>query len=205
MIEFCPHCCNRARQELVHEQSYIGVGWGVHDGDAEDTEGTYFVYRCTTCSEILVYHQLFELGRTLVYPRIALDESVPESVARIYDEAIRVKYISPNSFAVQIRRALEALCVDRGVQKRSLASNLEELSARGEIPGALAEAGDILRLIGNMGAHASDVDVHPLQAMAIDEFFNAILEYIYVSPARVSKFRELLKGYLSRAGKPEVA
>lgn len=197
MIEFCPHCCNRAKQEKIHEQNYSGIGWGVDDGEADEAEGTYYVYKCTTCDEILVYHQFFDFHLTLLFPDVSLDKSVPASVSKIYDEAIRIKNISPNSFAVQIRRALEALCVDRGVSERSLASSLKNLSERGEIPDVLSEASDILRLIGNLGAHASDVDVHPLQAMAIDDFFKAIVEYIYVSPAKIASFKNLLKNYKS--------
>ncbi|HGF5285416.1 DUF4145 domain-containing protein, partial [Vibrio parahaemolyticus] len=192
MIEFCPHCCNRAKQEKICEQRYESVAWGVHDGEVDDCEGTYHVYKCTTCSEILVYHNLFDFKRTLVYPNIHLDSSVPDSVSKIYDEAVRVKYISPNSFAVQIRRALEALTNDRGVPKGNLASKLKVLSERGEIPGNLAEATDILRLVGNLGAHADKDDVHPLHAMAIDEFFRAIVDYVYVAPARIDRFNELL-------------
>lgn len=195
MINFCPHCCNRAKQEEIHTQPYVGIGWAMDKGDAEETKETYFVYKCTTCNEILVYHQLFDFEWTLLFPDISLDNSVPDDVSNIYNEAIRIKTISPNSFAVQIRRALEAICIDRGVNKNNLAANLKILCERGEIPNALAEAGDILRLIGNLGAHAANTDVHPLQAMAIDDFFKAIVEYIYVSPAKITGFNELLNDY----------
>lgn len=195
MIKFCPHCCNRAKQELIHEQPYLGLSWGVDDGDEGETEEKYYVYKCSTCSEILVYHELFNFGLTLVYPDVKLDESVPERISKIYDEAVRIKRLAPNSFAVQIRRALEAVCLDRGTTKRNLVANLKELNARGEIPAVLSEASDILRLIGNIGAHASDIDVHPMQASAIDDFFIAIVEYVYISPAKIERFKGMLKNY----------
>lgn len=195
MINFCPHCCNRAKQEQIHTQHYQGSAWGVDDGDLSTTDGTYYVYVCTTCREILVYHQLFDFEWDLVYPDITLDRSVPSRIAKIYDEAIKIKHVSPNSFAVQIRRALEALCIDRGVSGSNLASMLKMLNERGEIPATLSEASDILRLIGNLGAHADDVDVHPLQAMAINDFFKAIVEYVYVSPSKIKNFKEMLKNY----------
>lgn len=198
MIQFCPHCCNRAKQEKLNEQIYKSVAWGVDDGEETECEGTYHVYKCTTCGEILVYHHLFDFEPTLVFPDIGLDDSVPESVSVIYNEAVRVKYISPNSFAVQIRRALEALCQDRDAVKGSLAGKLKFLSEKGEIPEKLSEAGDVLRLIGNLGAHADTIDVHPLQAMAIDDFFKAIVDYVYVSPARISRFNEMLRMYKNK-------
>jgi hypothetical protein len=199
MIEFCPHCCNRAKQEKIHEQHHESIAWGVDDGEEAACEGTYHVYKCTTCNEILVYYQLFDFQLSLVYPDISLDNSVPERVAHIYSEAIKVKYISPNSFAVQIRRALEALCLDRDVKNGVLAAKLKILSERGEIPSNLSGATEILRLVGNLGAHADEIDVHPLQAMAIDDFFRAVVDYVYVSPARIERFNQMLQKYKANA------
>lgn len=195
MIEFCPHCCNRAKQEKVHEQHHEGIAWGIDDGEEDRCEGTYHIYKCSTCDEILVYYHLFDFEPSLVYPDTSLDKSVPDRVAHIYAEAVRVKHISPNSFAVQIRRALEALCQDRDVTTGVLANKLKVLNERGEIPNNLSEATDILRLVGNLGAHADEIDVHPLQAMAIDDFFKAIIDYVYVSPARIERFNEMLQKY----------
>ena len=38
----------------------------------------------------------------------------------------------------------------------------------------------------------SDLEVHPLQVLALDDFFRAVVEYIYVSPGKISKFKESL-------------
>jgi len=197
-IGFCPHCCNRAPHTLVHIQQYQSVGWEISDGDEMPYEGTYLVARCETCKEILIYHSIAShdfQSAELLWPDVGLDKTVPKEVSRIYDEAIRIKHIAPNAFAVQIRRALEALCKDRGTEHRTLAEQLDELAGKGEIPKTLSEASDIVRLIGNVGAHASTMEVHPLQAMAIDNFFKAIVEYVYVSPARIREFKERMNQY----------
>jgi hypothetical protein len=94
---------------------------------------------------------------------------------------------------VQIRRALEAICIERGATKGTLVQNIEELANRGEIPKTLAEASDLLRLVGNLGAHAGDRDVHPLQAHSLGRFFRAIIEYLYVSPKKIQEFRASLE------------
>ncbi|MDO9538298.1 MAG: DUF4145 domain-containing protein [Thermoplasmata archaeon] len=168
------------------------------DGDEIPYDGTYFVARCETCKEILIYHSYTEedyRSAELYWPNIGLNKAVPEEVSRIYNEAIRIKQLAPNAFAVQIRRALEAVCKNRGTQKHSLAQQLKELAEKGEIPETLSEASDILRLIGNVGAHASETEVHPLQATAIDQFFKAIVSYVYVSPAMIKEFKENMKKY----------
>lgn len=196
-INFCPHCCNRAPHTLLLTQNYEGVGWmtGV---DEIPYDGTYFLARCETCKEILIYHSYSGedyRAAELHWPDIGLSKSVPEEVSRIYDEAIRIKNLAPNAFAVQLRRALEAVCKDRGTRKHNFAKQLNELAEKGEIPKTLSEASDILRLIGNVGAHASETEVHPLQAIAIDQFFKAIVSYVYISPAMIREFRENMKKY----------
>lgn len=197
-VEFCPHCCNRAPQTLLLEQIYEDIGWSVSDGEEYPYDGTFYVARCETCKAILLYNDIEGGGfkhAELIFPDIRIDKSVPENIAKIYDEAIRIKNVAPNAFAVQIRRGLEAICKDRGTTKRTLAEQIKELGEKGELPQTLSEASDILRLIGNIGAHASDEHVHPLQVMAIDNFFKAIVEFIYISPSKIMAFKQSLKSY----------
>jgi hypothetical protein len=182
----------------VFTQQYESIGWTVSDGDEIPFDASYFIVRCETCKELLIYHSIPSNDfhdAELLWPKVGLDKSVPKEVSHIYEEAIRIKHIAPNAFAVQIRRALEALCKDRGTKHRTLSEQLAELGDKGEIPKTLSEASDIIRLIGNVGAHASSMDVHPLQAGAIDNFFRAIIEYIYVSSARIREFREGMNQY----------
>ena len=115
----------------------------------------------------------------------------------------RIEHIAPNAFAVQIRRALEAICIERGATKGTLVQNIQELANRGDIPKTLAEASDLLRLIGNVGAHAGDRDVHPLQAYSLGRFFRAIIEYLYVSPKTIQEFRASLEESKKEVGEHE--
>ena len=197
-IDFCPHCCNRAPHTLLCSQHYESIGWTTADGDKMPYDAMYFIARCETCKEIIIYHSIEDNdfnSSELIWPSVGLDQTVPKEISHIYEEAVRIKHIAPNAFAVQIRRALEALCKDRKTKNQSLARQLKELSDKGEIPTTLSEASDILRLIGNVGAHASETDVHPLQAMAIDNFFKAIVEYVYVSPTKIKEFKEQMNQY----------
>jgi hypothetical protein len=93
------------------------------------------------------------------------------------------------SLAVLIRRTLEILCNERGVTKGTLAARLKILSDKGELPPILSQTTDLLRLIGNIGAHGSEQSVHPLQVRAIDDFFTAIVEYLYVAPRKIADFQ----------------
>jgi hypothetical protein len=168
----------------------------------EDLPCAYFVVVCETCDELLLYQAFLEVPEDkdfhladLIWPDPGvLHRAVPESVADCYVEAARIKNLAPNAFAVQIRRALEALCDDRSAKKGALQRRLTDLASRGEIPPVLAEMTDVLRLLGNIGAHAAHQSVKPGHVRAIDDFFRAVVEYVYVAPSRLKEFRERLAG-----------
>jgi hypothetical protein len=53
---------------------------------------------------------------------------VPEKIKSLYQRALKAKRIEPNSFAVQIRQALEAVCIDQDEPGRNLNADLLQLS-----------------------------------------------------------------------------
>jgi Domain of unknown function (DUF4145) len=199
-VAFCPHCGNRSPQSLVHSQYGSGVAWHFPEEKEEDIPVGYFVASCETCNQVLLYREVGNildgkdfLHAEFVYPESGeLHNSVPKRIAEIYAEATRIKNLAPNAFAVQIRRALEALCENRGAKKGVLQKQLKELADRGEIPSTLAEATSVLRLLGNVGAHAASESVRPWQVYAMDEFFRAVVEYVYVAPSKLEDFKNSL-------------
>ena len=144
-VAFCPHCGNKATQKLIHSHRCSERVWLMWDELGTDEESqmdaTYFVAICETCQGILLYgafdeypeDESFQLTK-LLWPEFGVShEAIPDKVAAIYDEAARIKNLAPNAFAVQIRRALEAVCEDRGAKKSVLQAMLKELSDRGVI------------------------------------------------------------------------
>jgi len=160
-----------------------------------------FVAVCETCERILLYDDPrrempathFTSGR-LVFPESGeLHRAVPEAIRPVYSEAWRIKKIAPNAFATQIRRALEAVCEDRQTARGSLAVRLKQLAERGELPPNLVEVAGVIRLLGNIGAHAEGQRVHPLHVRALDYFFRAVVEYVYVAPSKLEVFRKTMQ------------
>lgn len=199
-VGFCPHCGSRAPQRLVHTQRYKDVLFNM-DGTIADSDVlcAYFVAVCEGCNQILLYHETDGvLGGPfttldLLYPESGrLDRSVPERIRAIYAEAYRSRYLAPSAFAVQIRRALEAITEERGVTKGSLAQRLSELGSDGSLPPVLADMGDVLRILGNLGAHAGADDVAPGHVGVINEFFKAVVEYLYVAPSNIADIKARL-------------
>ena len=190
-IAFGPHCGNTAPQRIVFTHSYH-TAWYDTRGRNDDYPGPEceaIVCICETCDEMLLYDGIArsEVGEwpLLAYPRNPeLDSSVPEPVRDVYTEAARVKNQAPNAFGVMIRRALEAICDDRQVESGPLARRLQNLASRGDIPPTLAELTDVLRVLGNVGAHATESSVTVPMTWAMDEFFRVIVEYVYVAPSK---------------------
>jgi hypothetical protein len=200
-VAFCPHCGNTAPQRIVLRHAYT-TDWYGSDGQRLPTEDgnpdcEAIVCTCETCNEILLYNGLAvsETGEwpDLQYPRGSqLHTSVPADVRDVYDEAARVKAQAPRAFAILIRRALEDICDDRGVTEGTLAQRIRKLSERGDIPPVLSEVTDVLRVLGNSAAHGSMQAVTVPTTWAIDDFFRAVVEYVYVAPSKLQEFKEKL-------------
>ena len=197
-ISYCPNCGNVAPQKLIHTQHSTTLGWS-RDGESYEFDVTFFVASCETCNWVLVYRSMgdsdpkYFTSADLDYPDSGqLHSSVPEPIRDLYSEAFRVRHSSANAFAVLVRKALEAICVDRGAGKGNLFENLRVLASRGDIPQKLSEVTDVLRLLGNIGAHAGEEQVRPWHVWTIDRFFRVIAEYIYVAPARLKEFNDSL-------------
>jgi len=160
---------------------------------------------CETCEQILVYDGIaraeVDAWPQLRYPeRESLDPSVPEPIRETYQEAARVKRNAPRAFALLIRRAVEAICDDRDVPAGNLASRLRTLSQRGDVPPVLAEMTDVLRLLGNIAAHGSPDSVKVPMTWAIDDFFRAIVQYVYVAPSKLADFKARLEKLTTSEG-----
>jgi len=202
-IDFCPHCGNRTPQQLVAVRYFDTTAWHVSESSYKEHGGyvgASYVACCSTCSRVLVYED-FNVDRSalsferadLSYPEPAeLHEAVPETVAGIYEEAALIASIAPNAYAVMIRRALEALCDDRGSRPGTLHSRLEELASRGELPALLASLTHTLRTLGNQGAHFSETSLSQPDVWAIRDFFRAVVEYVYIAPYKLIAFKKRL-------------
>jgi hypothetical protein len=154
------------------------------------------IFLCSTCEGISLHSTDVDWDgdRTLSWPHPSdLHHSVPQTVADSYKEAKKVQELSPYSFAVMIRRALEALCADRGVARAPLYTMLKALAGSGEIPAKLAEVTDVLRELGNTGAHHEpNVKLTVPMTWALDDFFRVVVEYVYVAPSKLAKFQAKL-------------
>lgn len=158
------------------------------------------VAACSICRKIVLYHAVDAIPDDLHFTTAPLHwplsghlhPSVLAPIASMYQEAARIKALAPHAFAGQIRWALEAICEDRGAVKGVLQKRLAGLAARGESPPLLAEMMDALRLLGNLGVHATDETIEPAHVHTIDDFSVPSWNMCMSRPANSRRFATVL-------------
>ena len=70
---------------------------------------------------------------------------------------------------------------------------INSLVERNVIPPTFAEMTKLIRLLGNLGVHATDDDVSIWDSQLIDDFFRSILEYVYIAPSKLFHLKSRLE------------
>lgn len=198
----CPHCGNDTIHEILYSITTTDKAYSTNNPeDFIFFDISYYLTMCKTCLNISLFYDTEddenqgELNDAYIcYPKQKnLGNEIPESIMQNYREAIKIKNISSTAFAVMIRRGLEFLCKENSAKGQTLKKQLEDLGAKGIIPSTLAEMGNTLRFLGNIGAHATKYKIDRSEVQAMDDFFIAMLEYVYVGPAKLARLKESIK------------
>jgi hypothetical protein len=129
------------------------------------------------------------LERVWPFPKKDFFE-LPISVKQSIEEAQKCFDAKANlACSVMCRRTLETLSMDLGLTNRTLSDNLQDLKSKGIIDGRLAEWGETLRKMGNIGAHANKGHISKQDAKDMLDFTIAICEYVYILTDKYEKFR----------------
>lgn len=199
-VYLCPHCGNKASLKVLYTATMTEQA-EVWKGEFDSIEYYATLYQCLSCDNVLLIVS-YEFDDnpsdanqgTLLYPiQKNIPEFVPVSIRSSYLEARKVEKISPTAFAVMIRRALEFLCEEQKAEGKTLSQKLQNLAQRKIIPETLAEMTNVLRILGNIGAHANDTVIKIEHVNAIKDFYDAIIEYVYIGPYKLKKLQESLK------------
>lgn len=198
----CPHCRNKSPQEIkciAYGNEEVEIGPEV--GHTFDVKTYTFFVQCKTCSETSVYwdweessNELGDLKESiLLFPSTKKFSGIPKVIQDSYDEAKKVQKISPVAFAILIRKSLEDLCRDQSASGSSLKEQLEDLAKKNIMPVTLSRMTNALRYFGNLGAHSTEVKIGREEAGIMDDFFVAVIEYVYVAPEKLNKLSKGLK------------
>lgn len=212
LVHDCYHCNNKTLCEVVHtseaEELWLdGRIWSQSDtGFWEDggwlTEHipyTYYVIQCRICNHLSILRgYIDESGKpielTQKYPQIKNHlEIIPSAIRDTYLEAARIRTRAPHGYVALIRKALELICIERNAVGQNLFQNLNDLANKGVLPSDLSEIATLLRKTGNEAVHASGRRISVLDTEVIDQLFRAIVDYLFILPARMEELKRSLK------------
>lgn len=196
----CGHCFN----ETIHEIVYENIGHKLYE---EMDDGKYYelfkfiMLKCTTCDCVSLYGDFIWDGDKsvhdleLLYPSFGvLGRAVPEKIRNIYKEIRPIREKAPNAFANQIRIALELLCEDKRASGSNLFSKLNDLSNKGIFPGQiLSEMVNVIREVGNLGSHASGIQLDIWDVQLLDDIFLMIIDYTYIYPEKLIELKRRIE------------
>jgi hypothetical protein len=194
MPERCGHCgyggdLEEVARPVVEKKTFQAEPYG-----EVEVRTYWFLHRCPRCLKATLIEDRWcdefsdpeDDTSVQIFPAPRDNSGIPSRVLKSYWEANRIKGEAPGLYAVGIRVTLEAICKDAGATGRSLYEMLDQLAGEGRIPAQLAEMGHQLRARGNLGAHADDAEVTDEDIPIIEEFADAILEYMYRAPAKIA-------------------
>ena len=198
MIRLCGHCGNNTTYEKHGEYLIKDERYDAENKTWVEDQIQWVVDECMTCHKptFSEYHLdaiAFEVRSKILYPSIQTNlTNLPADIDGAYTAAIKVKNIEPNACAVLVGRTLEAACNHEQAQGRTLAQKLNYLAQNGRIPNTLAEMARQLKELRNLGAHDAEDEVTEQDVPIILDFLEAILEYLYVAPAKIEAVRTRL-------------
>jgi hypothetical protein len=178
---WCPDCKGRMQLVIVGSHKLSG-----HEGEPDVM---YHFGYCVKCRRPGVIGEI-ELGPEpwdwdpipQVYPAArTVDADLPPRVDESFREAMQCEVAgAPLATAVMVRRTLEAIGREFAPDAKPLFRALHVMKDKGLISDELAQWGDALRFIGNIGAHPTDDVVTAQDGREALDFLIAIVETIYV-------------------------
>jgi hypothetical protein len=135
---------------------------------------------------------IHEIYNTIPDTAAAVDvHHLPADVERYYRDAIRVLEAGvPDAAAVQLRKTLEAAAAHHKVTTGTLVERIRKLIEAGLITTDFAKVLDHVRVVGNVGAHASDEHVDEEAARRALRFTTQVLRNLFEIPEELRAIDE---------------
>lgn len=215
----CPHCNVAINVEWESTVAFV-------DSDKPGSGTEVAVETCPDCRKLIVKLVHGKIKRSeysaevteveseeIIYPKFSVrvvENEVPEQYKAEFLEATAILGISPKASAALSRRMLQNILQKVfGIEKRSLADEIDEFLHMQGVPSHLAGAIDAIRNIGNFGAHplkdlhsGEIVDVEPGEAEWLLDVLESLFDFAFVQPRRLEARKERLNNKLKQIGKP---
>jgi hypothetical protein len=192
----CPYCRTRTKFNPIH----LAVvrkddDFGLMERDF------HYLCQCEYCQEV-IYAKFWEVDfdpdwkfqyelhhpvSLFSYPEYGL----PDIVWISFSEAN--KCLNAGAYlavVVMCRRTIEGILKDKGAPKNlNLAKAIEKLADESKIHDSMKHLADLVRVVGNIGAHASDQKVDEERAKEMYELTQKLIDMLYILPEHAARAR----------------
>lgn len=171
----CPHCNFNSQQS-----------WSHHFLFRQNNFGIIYYCQCQHCEKFCFWYE-----EKMIYPEVFLvddpNEDMPDKVKDDYREAALIVEKSPRAAAALLRLAIEKLCKSLG-ETGTIDNMIGELVKKG-LSKSVQQALDTVRVIGNEGIHAGQIDLRDDKAIVYELFklVNFICEKMITEPNYIDK------------------
>ncbi len=169
-VLLCPIC---------DQYNIISAYWDNTYGKLEYTD-EYDLYNGDNVDESII----FPIPSNLVSSKSDL---VPDIIIKTFKKAIELKTYDEESCLIKLRKTLEMICNDQEAVGNNLLEKIINISEKGILPITLKSASNIIRKLGNIGAHESQIDINSSEIECVIELVEYIIQYIYVLPKEIEK------------------
>jgi len=119
-----------------------------------------------------------------------ISSALPKVVRDSYEESVRCESARTQiACVVMVGRTLEAVCQQFEPSARSILKGLTAMRGRGIISQELLDWANELRVLRNLGAHATDQNISRADAKSALDFLQAILEILYDLRPKFEEFK----------------
>lgn len=211
----CFHCNSKGIMEIIGNEPPRQYRYGDQDDPTQD-ETIWLILKCPVCSKetvvrrfwysewdeyeedehgqiVGIYHNFEE---EVIYPKnVPLKNEfryLPLSVKRTYEVALRVYSIDLTAFAVFIGKTIECLANDKGAKGNYFWQKIDDLVAKGIIPGTYKTIANLLKDYRNDSAH--DCEIPKISQEEADKLLylcKKILDYVYETPSISNETEQL--------------
>jgi hypothetical protein len=116
---------------------------------------------------------------------------LPPGIEDTYRDAIRVLHAGvPSAAAVLLRRTLEGAAAHYDIRERNLVSSIEKMIEQGLVTPSFAKVLHHVRLVGNQGAHYTDVQLSEEQVQQALRFTTALLRNVFEVPGELAELEQ---------------
>ncbi|NUB27225.1 DUF4145 domain-containing protein [Azospirillum brasilense] len=194
----CPHCGTRVKFSPIHVVVVKGEELGML------TRDYHYLCKCEYCNDV-VYAKFWEVdfdpdwhfAYEMHFPAAIFNGSVdlPEQVNVSFSEATKCLNADASlATLVMCRRTVEAIVRDKGGSSGGgLYSEIDKLIKDGTLPDSMGRLANVIRMVGNKGAHASELATDSKQARDAYELTKKMIDVIYLVPRQVHEIRSKLE------------